>query len=192
MEAIEQNSQIISRAQQGDLGAFSSLYEEYFKKIYGFIYYRTRHKEVSEDLTSLIFTKALEKLYQYKADKGTFSAWLYRIARNTLYDHWRTSQITEDIDLIGNLSSQDNPAKEAANNIALEQIQSYLNNLSKEQREIVLLRLWDGLSYEEIAGVTGKSLASCKMSFSRTMAKIRQEFPLVLLYLTIIGQFYRN
>ncbi len=192
METVEQNSQIIIRAQQGDVSAFASLYDEYFKKIYSFINYRVRHKEVSEDLTSLVFTKALEKFYQYDVNKGTFSAWLYRIARNTLYDYWRTNRTEEDIDLMWNLRAKDNPADQVGANLALEQVQSYLNKLPVSQREIVLLRLWDGLSYQEIAEVTGKSLASCKMSFSRTMTKLRQDMPLVLVCLIVMGQIYRS
>jgi len=95
---MDNEKDIIVSCQQGDLEKFSWLYDKYIKKIYDFIYFKTTHKETAEDLTSQTFFKALEKIKTFNSDKGTFSAWLYQIARNTVIDHYRTMKKTVDID----------------------------------------------------------------------------------------------
>src|SRR6056297_2278284 len=89
----QRESQAINNCQQGQLDSFNWLYERYIKKIYNFIYYKTMHQETAEDLTSQTFIKALNKINSFDSEQGTFQAWLYKIARNTVIDHYRTQKI---------------------------------------------------------------------------------------------------
>lgn len=160
--------------QQGQTENFDALYTRHLKGIYAFIFYRTMERYTAEDLTSQTFLKAYENLSSFNPKKGAFSTWLYRIARNTVFDHFRTLHKHEDIDEVWDLPSDDNPFLKASNKLDYEQIHQALQHLSKEKRELVLLRLWDGLSYKEIAEITGKSEASLKMMFSRTISEVRE------------------
>jgi len=177
--------EIIINCQAGNLDDFAKLYDKYIKKIYDFTYYRILHKETTEDLVSKTFFKALSNINKYQAGKGSFPSWLYRIARNTIIDHYRTKKEVTDIDDVWDLSSNEDIPRDADNKQKLEKVEQYLKKLKPEQREIIIMRVWDGLSYREIADITDKSEASCKMMFFRTINALRQQMPLEMLILLL-------
>jgi len=178
---------IITECQIGNLDDFGRLYDKYIKKIYDFTYYRVLHKETAEDLTSKIFFKALENINKYQANKGSFSSWLYRIAKNTITDYYRTKKEVIDIADIWDLKSDEDIEKDIENKQELDEIKKYLNKLSPEQREIVIMRVWNELSYKEIAEIIDKSEDSCKMMFSRTITSLRREMPLALFIFLLLN-----
>lgn len=178
-------SQIIAAIQQGELSNFSSLYDLYNDKLYRFIYFRTHHKQTAEDLTSTVFMKALEHIGSYKPRKGQFSSWLYQIARNAIIDHYRTFKPSEDIENAWDLGSNVNIERDTDLKMNLEKVQSYLEGLSAQQRDIVIMRVWDGLSHKEIAEVLGITEANSKMIFSRTLGKLQKEVSIALITLLI-------
>lgn len=169
-----------------DRKAFEAQYDAFVRKIYAYVYYRTQHRETAEDLTSLVFLKALDKLDSFDEDRGTFSAWIYRIAKNTLTDHYRSSREAIDIDDVWDLRSDEDVERDVAARERVEKLQPYLKALPKDQRELLLLRLWDGLSYAEISEFTGRSEDACKMAFSRVVAKLRKEVPASLLLMLLL------
>ena len=171
---------IIQKCQKGDLEKFGILYDKYIKKIYNFIYFKTHHKETAEDLTSQTFFKALDKINSFKIEEGFFSAWLFQIARNTVIDHYRTQKYNLDIDEIWDLSDDIDIERDIDTKEKLKEVEKYLKKLTSEQREIVIMRIWQGMSYREIVEVTGKTEASLKMMYSRTINKLRQDMPLAL------------
>lgn len=63
----------INACQKGQLEQFAVIYDSYVKKIYDFLFYRLRHKETAEDLTSAVFMKALEKIQSYNQQKSAFN-----------------------------------------------------------------------------------------------------------------------
>ena len=160
---------------------FGQLYDQHVRKIYNYIYYRVHHKETAEDLTGTTFMKALENFQSFNPDKGNFSMWIYRIAKNTLIDHYRSLKTNLNIDDIWDVSSNTEIPKDIDTQMQLEKIQKYLRTLKPVQRDIIIMRLWDGLSYSEIADILGKTEASCKMTFSRAIAEIRGTETLALL-----------
>jgi RNA polymerase sigma-70 factor (ECF subfamily) len=188
--AAEEIARAVQRCQQGDIDAFTDLYDMYIKRIYDFIYYRTSHKQTAEDLTSVTFTKAFQKINSYKGTSGTFSSWLYQIARNTVIDHMRTAKKTVDLDAAVNAKSRDDVAGEAEVRGRLEQVKAYLNKLTEYQRDVVVMRLWDELSYAEISALTGKTEGNCKVIFSRVMQKMQKELLPILLYLLFVLNLY--
>lgn len=158
---------------QGDLTNFDALYTRYLKGIYAFVFYRTMERFTAEDLTSQTFLKAIEHIDSYNPDKGAFSTWLYRIARNTVHDHFRTLRKHENIDDVWDLPGDDNPFLNTADALSYQEIRDALRHLSADKRELVLLRLWDGLPYKEIAALTGKTEAASKMMFSRAIGDLK-------------------
>lgn len=179
--------QLIESCQRGDADAFGRLYDAYARKIYDFVYYRTHHRETAEDLTSDVFLKAFAKIGGFDAGKGTFSAWLYRIARNRVIDHYRTAKPADDIEDVWDLlRSGDDVARDAETRERLREVETHLAALPAAQRDVVIMRAWDGLSYAEIAETLGKSEAACKMSFSRAVATLRKNAPLAALLLILI------
>ncbi len=172
------------KSQNGDREAFGKLYETFAKRIYAYVYYRSYHRESAEDLTGTIFLKALEKLHTFRPQEGGFQAWLYGIARNTLTDHYRQRAKSASLESsavdVWDIADTGTMELDVQNRDNWERLKPFLAGLSLDQREIILLRLWDGLPYREIAAITGKSQDACKMSYSRALAFLRQAMPLSL------------
>jgi RNA polymerase sigma-70 factor (ECF subfamily) len=176
----------VKACQKGDLEQFSFLYDKYIRKIYDFVYYKTNHRESAEDIVSLVFLKAIEKINTFKSDKGTFQAWLYQIARNTVIDHYRTKKQADNIDDYWSLADNTDIERDTEAKFKLEQVDEYLKKLKPRQREIIIMRVWQEMSYKEIAETFSQSEASCKMSFSRAISRLRKEMPLeMLVYLLL-------
>jgi len=70
---------------------FTRLYEEYMPKVFRYIHYRVGNRQLTEDLTSTVFEKALVNFKKYSREKASFSTWIFTVARNTVIDHYRTS-----------------------------------------------------------------------------------------------------
>lgn len=182
--------QLIRDAQAGNRYAFASLYDAYLDRVYRYIYFRTHHKETAEDLAASVFVKALEKLPSFDPGKAGFTTWLYAIARNALTDHYRRQKPDVDVeDVWDTLASGEDIPADTDVRARLAKVQELMKDLPAAQREIVLLRVWDELSYAEIAEVTGKSEAASKMAFSRAVATLRKRAPDALLVLLLAVPF---
>lgn len=175
--SAQEQHELVLRWQKGDKQAFTLLYTHFAKPIYSFVYYKVHHKETAEDLVSTAFMKAVAAVNSFNVEKGTFSAWMYQIARNTVVNHYRAQKPEFGMDEQWDIASKENVAGTFATKEEVRQVQTYLAKLPAEQQEIMTMRLWDSMSYAEIAEILGKSEASCKMSFSRTIKKIREELP---------------
>ncbi|MFA6604290.1 MAG: RNA polymerase sigma factor [Patescibacteria group bacterium] len=183
---------LAARCRQGDAKAFGELYDLHFRKIYDFIYYKTHHRETAQDLASETFFKALKSISSFDPDRGSFSSWIYRIARNTVTDHYRTSRAHLNIDDAWDLASGSDTAADVDALMKVSAVREALQRLKPEQRDIVILRVWQELSYQEIAAALGKSEASCKMSFSRSVRELRASLPLNLLIALLLPALWNR
>lgn len=173
--------EIIKDCQKGNSEAFGLLYEKYINKIYNFIYYKTFSRENTEDLVSKTFFKALRNLEDFKGEN--FSAWLYRIARNNVIDHYRTQKKDISLEEIWEMSDDINREDNFDTKEKLEEVKKIIKDMKANQKEIILMRVWDGLSYREIADILGKSEASCKMMFCRATRELKDQMPLLIILL---------
>lgn len=162
------------------MGDFTAIYDRYVGNIFNFIYYKTHHKETAEDLTSETFTKAFKNFGSFDENKGPVSAWLYRIARNTVIDFYRKKKITNiNIEDIWDLAQEGADfARDFDSAESLKKVKEKLKDLKAEQREIVILHIWEEMSYGEIAEIMGKSENACKMAFLRAVKTLVASFEL--------------
>jgi RNA polymerase sigma-70 factor, ECF subfamily len=165
----------VTRVKEGDKEAFGGLYDKYIEQIYRFVYYKVFNKEITEDIVSDVFFKALDRIHSFDQQKAGFSSWLYAIARNTVTDHFRTDRKNENIEDIFDIGVDDRTIEQSDASKALKEVEDYLRKLNATQREIVILRIWEDMSYKEIAAVTGGTEGSVKMNFSRLIKKIRED-----------------
>src|SRR3989339_593886 len=181
--------EIIVDCQEGRLTEFTVLYEKYLRKIYNYIYFRTCFKETAEDTCSQTFIKALENINKFNPKKGNFNSWLYAIARNLIIDHFRALKHTEDIHSFWDLPSSENIAISVNNKFTIQEVKKYLEKLKPEQKEIVLLRIWDGMSFREIADLTSKTEENCKVIFFRSMKFLRSNVEFLLFLILLKSNF---
>jgi RNA polymerase sigma-70 factor (ECF subfamily) len=125
--------------------------------------------------------KALEGIGGLKASATSFRPWIYTIARNAVIDHYRTHRQHAHIDDVWDLAGDEDIARDADLKSALNNVQKYLQQLDAVQRDIVLLRVWQGMSYAEIAAIVGKSPDNCKVIFSRVVRKMRADLAMLLI-----------
>lgn len=181
-------SRAIQAVQQGNREAFGVLYDLYVRPIYRFISIKTQHRSTAEDLVSQTFLKALERINTFDSTKGTFAAWLYKIARNTVIDYYRTERSVTSIDDAWDIPEVSTVEHDTDIALAMNDVRSYLSQLSSSEREILLMRVWGEASYSEIAAALGKSEASCKMMYTRTIKKLRQMMPISLYLLFLLSR----
>lgn len=172
---MEDDALYVSRCKAGDTEAFGVLYDRYIDKIYRFVFYKTFVKEVAEDITSDVFHKALQKIGSYEEDKGVFSAWIYRIARNNVIDYYRSQKGDMPLEDVFDVGFDERTPESLDAIAALDKVQEYLKTLNAKQREIITLRVWEELSYREIAEIVGGTEDGVKMAFSRSIRDLREK-----------------
>src|SRR3954452_20921477 len=88
---------LVADARAGDPEAFGEIFDRYHEPVYRFVVSRVHSPSDAEDLTQLVFVKALEALPRYESRGVPFGAWLFRLARNAVIDHLRTSHEHADL-----------------------------------------------------------------------------------------------
>lgn len=183
--------QLVAAAKEGNTEAFGRLYDGHIKPIYDFIFYKTLDKETAEDITSTVFMKAWKNISQCQNE--SFSAWLYSIARRAVADFYRQKKDNIDIDDCWDLADSVDLFTKVEANLQFEAVRVELKKLKNQEREIIIMRFWLGLSFQEIAAYLGKSEGAVKMSLSRALKDIRSRLPLAfIIILPIIIQIYEG
>lgn len=157
MDAEKERIQI-ERAVAGDEEAFAALYGAYVDRIYGFIAFRVSNNQTAEDLTSQVFLKAWEALDSYEPRGVSFGAWLFRIARNTVIDHYRTKKEPAPLDTVAETTPAQVPAVDVQveRHLTARELQRALGQLTELQREVLTLKFIVGLETREVAEIMGK------------------------------------
>lgn len=152
---------------------FAEAYESYSPRIFRFLFWRTRDHELSEDLTSSVFEKAWRSRGSFHG--GSVQAWLYKIARNVLTDHWRKKQdlAVEDMDTIAGATEDSADSLDMA--MEIQKLEQALRKLPKEMQEIVNLRFIEGLSSKDVAKRLNLSESNVRVIQYRALKRIRKE-----------------
>lgn len=183
---MQEDSSLVEAFRGGDNAAFEALYSRHVRSVYDFVYVRTHHRQTAEDIVSQTFLQALEGIGSFDAEKGTFAGWLHRIARNLVVDHFRRLRPADSIEDAWDLPGDADVPVDADTALQVGKIRTLLKGMSPRQRDTVLLRLWHGRSFAEIAEILGTSEAACKMTYKRTVEKLQAAL-LVLLLLSILS-----
>lgn len=165
--------EIINLCQKWNLENFSILYEKYVWEIYKFIYLKTYDNEQTQDLTSQTFFKALDKINTFKVNENAnFRAWIYRIAYNLVVDNYKSQKEILNIDEVIETWYNNDFAKDIDNKNKLKEVLDYFETLNPKHKQILIMRLWDDLSFNEISEITWESVNNCKKIVSRTLSTI--------------------
>lgn len=152
----------------------ASLYDEYYDKIAHYAYVRIGDKMEAQDIAGEVFLKALESLNTYQERDIPMQAWLFKIAHNLVVDHLRkvTKYKTIPIETI-EIEDESDPQKTAETNIEMERVAMAMQQLTDEQKEVIRLRFFGGLSSREVSGLLNKSDGAVREMQRAALEKLR-------------------
>ena len=152
----------------------AGLYDEYFDKIAYYIYVRIGDRNEAEDLAGDVFVRALESLKSYKERGIPMQAWLFRIAHNIMVDRLRKKgriKTIPDDNVV--IVDEEDPAAIAEKNIEMERVNKAMQKLTPDQREVIQLRFFGGLSSKEVGAVLKKSDGAVREMQRAAIEKLR-------------------
>lgn len=171
-------------AEEGDLKAFEEIMGRYKVPVYGYILRMIRNAAAADDIFQNVFVKVVKNARKY-SDENKFSHWLFTIARNETMDWFRKTkreEISLDVDgedlkpRADRLSSPEpSPEKAALNSENMALVERALEKLSPEQREVLYMRHYFGMSFREISEVLKIPLGTALARMSRALDRLRRE-----------------
>jgi RNA polymerase sigma factor (sigma-70 family) len=173
--------EILQAAIGGDSEAFESLYRDLNRRVSAFA--RLRGAVDPDGLVNEVFFKAFTNLGSFEGGEAQFKAWIFRITRNQLIDESRKIARRPQENLIGpdDASLSELPGRASVEDVALggfvtAQLRQILDDLTSEQREVVLLRVVSDLSVETVAEMIGKTPGAVKAIQRRALRKLFDQF----------------
>jgi RNA polymerase sigma-70 factor, ECF subfamily len=167
---------LVDEARSADAWAFGQLFDHFHLPIYRYIISRVHSPADAEDLTQLVFVKALEALPRYESRGIPFGGWLFRLARNAVVDFTRTRHEHADLDaVIDHGGHEPGPEDVVMVRQDLDQVEAALATLTDDQREAVTLRFFAGLSAREAAEVMGRQEGTIRGLQFRAIAALRRQ-----------------
>ncbi len=183
LTASDTDQQLVQRSQRGDLRAFDLLVLKYQGRIAALVSRYVSDAGEVEDVTQEAFIKAYRALGKFRGDSA-FYTWLYRIAANAAKNHLvakgrrpgadATIEDAEGFDEGGLLSESASPEALAMGEELAEVVESALNELPDELKAALMLREFDGLSYDDIADVLGCPVGTVRSRIFRAREAIDQ------------------
>jgi len=176
---LDKDRELIKKAQRGDAKAFGDLYESHAPGVFRYLYAHLNSRMDAEDLTGEVFLKAWQTLPKYIERGVPFLAFLFRIARNALVDHYRQSnrlepKSPEDMDGY-KVEDSSGPVELVGNQMEHQQILRKLSKLRPDYQSVLTLRFFGELSPEETAQVMKRSVGAVRVLQHRALCALREE-----------------
>ncbi len=155
---------------------FNKIYDNYVEKIYRFVYFKVSSNDVAEDLTSETFLKFWEKTNNNeKVDNP--QAFLYRIARNLVVDHYREKGRTQIVSADNVLieDPKEGPREKSFVNSELQEVENAMSGLKEEYKEVLVWYYLDEMTVPEISEITNKSEGAVRVQVHRALNALRKE-----------------
>lgn len=177
MKLFSTDEELMTEVKMGDLDALSPIFEKYHVKIYNFFLRQNNDRETSRDLTQNVFSRILKYRHTYD-EKQNFKTWIYEIARNIHFDHYRQNHyFTTSYDDSQQPGTRDKDAlDEMAETEKREMLAEAIGQLPADQRELIELSRFQGLKYEEISEITGSSVPAIKVKIHRAMKRLKEVY----------------
>ena len=175
MKQIDEG-EIIGRVLGGDREAFAALVDAYKGPVFRLAFRMTGSAQDADDLTQETFIRGFQSLGRFRAGERFFP-WLYTISLNVIRNHLRSAKaLPEESARKGVPEAADprgDPSTAAIDRERSHRLQGYLLRLPVPVREALILRFYEGMSFEDIASMTGDTISSAKMKIYRGLEKIR-------------------
>jgi RNA polymerase sigma-70 factor, ECF subfamily len=162
---------LVSQLAAFDPEAWRAVFDRYFTSIFRLAYVRTRHHGAAEDIAAQTFAEAAEGIGRYRYRGVPFRAWLYRIARNLTSDHLKAQRRQLQVTLEETSAVDADSTLEPETNVDFV---AAIDDLTDDQKTVVLMRLVDGYSLAEVAEAMGKSTGAIKQLQHRALVTLQQ------------------
>jgi RNA polymerase sigma-70 factor, ECF subfamily len=170
---------LVEGLRRGDPRITEYVVHRFAPALYRFTYYQVQDAMLAEDIVSEVMARMIENVERFVLRQAPFRAWLFRIARNLIADHYRTHKRCSSTSLEEWLDT--NPDREpGCSDVLMEividrdRLRRGLLLLTCEQREVILLHLVEGWELPEIARLLDRSLASVKGLYYRGIESLRR------------------
>lgn len=161
-------------AARRDPEAFGELYSRHVDPIFSYIFHRVHNRADAEDLTALVFSRALSALNGFDWRSAPFRAWLYRIAGNAVVDYWRRWRERLPLEEAARLPDPGPTPAEAAEVSELRaRLHAAIAALPDPQQEAIVLHFAQGLTYRQVGEVLGRTEGAAKQLVHRALVALR-------------------
>lgn len=155
--------------------AFEALYEEYYAKLFFYIYKRIGNREDAEDLAGEAFLYAYDHYGSFDPEKCAVSTWLYIIVNSRVKNYYRDHRSHINLEDMENILPDDGDDMEKA--VWLEQLRANLkeavNSLPDKQREVIVMKYFQDLTHKEIAKALHTSEGNTRVILSRALDRLK-------------------
>ncbi|APV44842.1 RNA polymerase sigma-70 factor, ECF subfamily [Dehalogenimonas formicexedens] len=152
----------------------AGLFDEYYDRIVRYAYARIGDQRDSEDIASEVFVKALKSLGSFEERGLPMGAWLFKIAHNLVVDYHRKNSHVKKVELEKvEIESDSDPVLDTERKLQMEMVRQAMADLTEDQREVIQLRFFGGLSSAETAALMDKSDGAVREAQSAALKKLR-------------------
>lgn len=150
---------------------FEEIYREYFKEVYLFIKSLSHDESIAEEITQEAFFKALKGIEKFDGSKD-IRAWLFTIAKNTYFSHYKRKKRQIDSDVIEESNMEVQFVKHLMNEEDAFTVHQFLHLMNEPYKEVFSLRTFGELPFEKIGHLFGKSAGWARVTFYRARKQI--------------------
>ncbi|WP_375135758.1 RNA polymerase sigma factor [Lysinibacillus fusiformis] len=147
------------------------MYREYFKEVYLFIRSLSHDESIAEEITQEVFFKVLKSIEKFDGSKD-IRAWLYTIAKNTYFSHYKKKKRQIDSDVVEESSMGVQIVKHLMNEEDAFTVHQFLHSMNEPYKEVFSLRTFGELPFEKIGHLFGKSAGWARVTYYRARKKI--------------------
>jgi len=168
---------LMMKVKNGDIDRLGLLFERYHHRLFAFFYRLTARRDVSEDLVQGVFERILKYRHSF-SDQGSFSSWLFGIARNLHIDYCNNSRPADialdeaHLDIIA-AESPDSP-DHSDGNLSHLLVRRALEKLDPDKKQVLILSRYEGFKYREIAAIMNCSEAAVKVRVFRALNEMKE------------------
>jgi RNA polymerase sigma-70 factor, ECF subfamily len=169
---LEEEKRIINLC-RSDKSFFATIFDNYVQDVYRYSFSMTNKKETAEDAVSFAFLTALENIDKFTFNQKSIKLWILTIARNYIYAQYYKQSSTIDEQVLQIVDESENILENIIDEENQNLVLQVFASLHKQDQEIIRLKIWEELSFEEIAIIISQSLSSAKMRYYRAIEKLK-------------------
>ncbi len=179
MDKNTEDKQLIKDFLDGDERAFKKIVDKYSRRIYWHAYGMLNNHFEADEITQSVLLVLYNKLNTFNFESSLYT-WIYKITATRSLNYLRKKKIKRffsiDSDNVKEMYSKENIILDVERAEKLHKVEKILKTLPLKQREVFIMKTLEGMTYEEISEVTGKSIGGLKANYFHALKKITEKF----------------